>query len=161
MPLICTTIYVYDWWRFLAIGPIVHRKEHRTKQFTIETQIIKSLRLEERQRSMEMMRGVLDSVQAQAFNAGKFEKIIFTEDRNLRKGLEMGVVKAFSPITGSLNRSGRKPVRLNPATNAPDAVKNLAKAAYDLVPYLEEILSEDESDPNPMRPGASGLSSLN
>ena len=132
----------------------------RIEQARVNAQI-KSLRLEERQRSVEMMRGVLDSVQAQAFNAGRFEKIIFTEDRNLRKGLEMGVVKAFSPITGSLNRSGRKPVRLNPATNAPDAVKNLAKAAYDLVPYLEEILSEDESDPNPMRPGASGHSSLN
>lgn len=121
---------------------------------------VKSLRLEERQRQLEMTRALLDGVISQAFNAGKFSKIIFTQDQNLRAGLQIGAVRPFPQITGSLTPSGRKPVRLNPATNAVDATKNLAKAANDLVGYLEEIIGEDESD-YPMRPGASGFSSLN
>lgn len=37
--------------------------------------------------------GYLDAVQAQAFGAGKFEKILITQDQNLLKGLEKRVAK--------------------------------------------------------------------
>jgi len=123
-------------------------------------QQIKSLRLEERQRQLEITRAMLDGVISQAFNAGKFSKIIFTQDQNLRAGLQIGAVRPFPQITGSLTPSGRKPVRLNPATNAPDAARNVAKACTDLAAYLEEIIGEEESD-FPLRPGAAGSASLN
>lgn len=37
--------------------------------------------------------GYLDAVQAQAFGAGRFEKILITQEKNLMRGLEKGVAK--------------------------------------------------------------------
>ncbi len=126
-------------------------------------QQIKGLRLEEKTRGLEMTRAMLDSIQAQAFNAGKFEKIIFTQDRNVRAGLSMGILNPSYPqIFGSTGHpsKGRHPVHLNPATNAVEAVDNLGKAARDLSGYLQNLIGEDESD-NPLRPGAAGFATLN
>lgn len=121
---------------------------------------IKGLRLEQKTRGLEITKAMLDSIQAQAFNAGKFEKIIFTQDQNVRKGLQAGVVKAFSPITGSTGHPsrGRKPVKINPASNAVDAVKNMERASRDLAAYLESIFDEDEL---PHHIGSDGNGTIN
>ena len=122
---------------------------------------IKSLRLEEKQRGLEMTKAMMSSIQAQAFNVGKFEKIIITQEKNVRKGLQMGVVKAFSPITGVTGQPsrGRKPVKLNPANSAIEATDNLARAAKDLSGYLQNIIGEDE--PTLFHPGNNGYATIN
>jgi len=54
----------------------------------------------------ELRDGYLDAVQAQAFGAGKFEKIIITQEKNLRVGLEKGIAKA-NFLLGTVGEAAR------------------------------------------------------
>lgn len=148
-----------------SLTEVMHNIDTNTAEGRIEAMQlnaqIKSLRLESKQRSIQMTQAMLDGVVSQAFNAGRFSKIIFNQSQNLRKGLDLqAITPHFPQITGSLKPSGRRPTRLNAAGNAIDAVKNLSRAANDLVGYLEDIVQLDDA-PNATRPGRSGTSALN
>lgn len=50
--------------------------------------------------------GYLDAVQAQAFGAGRFEKIIISQEKNVMRGLQLRAVKA-SYLIGQLGKAGK------------------------------------------------------
>ncbi len=108
---------------------------------------IKSLQLEQRQNSLSITRAIQDSLVSQAFNSGKFEKILINWDKNLGQGLRIGAVNPRIPeFTGSTTSSGRKPVRfdLHKATNHAEALEILAKAARQAAEYSAEDQNNEQ-----------------
>jgi len=63
------------------------------KELTLRNKIL-SVTADQVNMLKELRDGYLSAVQAQAFGAGKFEKIIIAQEKNLRAGLDKGMVKA-------------------------------------------------------------------
>lgn len=80
--------------RLGAINSLERQSDDQRKEaLSLEEQIYKMM-----QQRMELQKqlndGYLDAVQAQAFGAGRFEKILISRDQNLARALEMGAIKA-------------------------------------------------------------------
>lgn len=72
---------------------------------------IRKVQAQQLQQIKELRDGYLDAVQAQAFGAGKFEKILITQDQNLLKGLEKRISKENFLLGQIGEAAGRSDVR--------------------------------------------------
>ena len=96
------------------------------------------LRIQSRQASIDLQKAIIDNVIQQAFGAGAFEKIIYSQDKNVAAALEKGVFTDKYPhVTGSLDvdmtRRPKSPLEvLTEAYGVED------KSAQELVGFLEQ-----------------------
>jgi hypothetical protein len=81
----------------------------RVKALDLESQI--NDRMAERNKLLgSMQRGYLDAIGAQALGAGKFEKMIVSQDRNIGKGMRLAAIRN-NPLVGSSTQGGNAPYR--------------------------------------------------
>lgn len=86
-------------------------KDDRIKALDIESEI--NDRMAERNKLLAgMQRGYLDAIGAMAMGAGKFEKFIVGQDRNVRRGLAAGMIRN-NPLVGGLDGGSISPFRFS------------------------------------------------
>jgi len=121
-----------------------------TQKGVIESNQIKAsilkLSTEERANMMMLSRAMLDSMIAESFGAGRFEKILITTTQNLAQGLEKHVIspnidRAF---VGSLTPSGQQPVKPQDVLNQmrermPVKAINMLGSQQNVLDQLDEI----------------------
>lgn len=98
----------------------------RIKALEIESQI--NDRMAERNKLLvNMERGYLDAIGAMALGAGKFEKFIITQERNVGRGLRMGMVKR-NPLIGSVDLPKAPQLPIQPFRYGTDMDANIQGA---------------------------------
>ncbi len=133
--------------------------EGRAESNRIKTQIV-GLRTEQKQNAVAMSRAYLDSIQAQAFNSGAFEKILVTQHQNIAAGLDSGMIQGPREWVGAsgfeARQYNRKPFRVTASTNNEEvtSLKNIAREFNNLISIAANRPSFDFSEPEQDRPTA-------
>lgn len=71
---------------------------------------VRRVQADQLQQVKELRDGYLDAVEAQAFGAGKFEKIIISQEQNIAKGLEKRIAKGNFTLGQVRDAAGRSKV---------------------------------------------------